>query len=423
MLRRKTNLTHAAIMPLTGGLAIGAARAIGRLPEVIVDMLDGAGNVFGGAHSSSLRSYWPKVPYFVTNTDKFSRIDITHSVPPCGGLSMGNNSPTKGCDCPTNDWITRTIRYAITAFSPGVHVFENAPLLATDKGRPMAKRVAELAKSLGYSLTMVKVNTANHGIPQKRRRTYGLLWKGTPRIIALETRGRPLAVSEFLERCGKVFGTRPHDEEFLNSNYANDSLIRYARRKGWIDSKNVSIGGEPNAKSYVISLAVKQGLLSELIAWLAAESVRPRVRGGDEYRANAKQWNDIVIKVKAKTDQGLGFRRETPVLVRDLTPTLMIHGMRWWKHPTKSRFMSVRECMDFMGLPDDFKLSYDKGAKPAHVTQNVPVNTSEDLIRAVAAALTRAACPFDAKISRVIYDNDNMIIQDFSRLEWLREEV
>jgi site-specific DNA-cytosine methylase len=406
-------------MPLTGGLAIGAANALGCLPEVIVDMFDEAGNVFGNAHSSSLRSYWPKVPYNVANTGKFPHVDITHAVPPCGGLSSATT--WKSDDNPINEWIIRTAKRAITAFSPQVHVFENAPGLSTESGRWMAKRVAEFAKSLGYSLTMVKVNTANHGIPQKRRRTYALLWKGMPRVIALETRGRPLPVSEFLAE--RYIVARPHAEEFLNSNYANDSLIRYARRKGWINSKNVSIGGGPNAKSYVISLAVKKGLLPELIAWLADESVRSRVKGGDEYRANAKQWNDIVIKVKAKTDRGLGFRRETPVLVRDLTPTLMIHGMRWWKHPTEPRFMSVRECMDLMGLPDDFRLSYGEGAKPAHVTQNVPVNTSEDLVQAVAEALAQVARPSDARISNVIYDDDNMIIQDFSRLEWLREEV
>ena len=269
---------------------------------------------------------------------------------------------------------------------------------------------------------MVKVNTANHGIPQKRRRTFGILWKNGRRVINLKLGGKPLPVAEFLKKQhATAKRIRPHAEEFINTNYENDSLIRYAHRKGWIDSKGITIGGGPIAKSYVISLAVKEGLLPELIAWLADESVRPRVRGGDEYRANAKQRNDIVIKVKAKTDQGLGFRQENPVLVRDLTPTLMIYGMKWWKHPTERRFLSVRECMDLMGLPDDFVLDFANGAKHAHVTQNVPVNTSEDVVRAVVETLARPKRPFDAKLSNVIHDDGSMIIQDFSKLEWLSE--
>jgi hypothetical protein len=51
-------------------------------------------------------------------------------------------------------------------------------------------------------------------------------------------------------------------------------------------------------------------------------------------------------------------------------------------HPTKDRFLNIRECMWLMGLPHDFILN-EKNEIWNHIAQNVPVKTASDWTREV----------------------------------------
>jgi site-specific DNA-cytosine methylase len=52
-------------------------------------------------------------------------------------------------------------------------------------------------------------------------------------------------------------------------------------------------------------------------------------------------------------------------------PTAMIH-------PKKDRYLTYRECLNIMGLPQDFNL-IDPKKNLNHVCQNVPVSTAKDM--------------------------------------------
>ena len=47
-------------------------------------------------------------------------------------------------------------------------------------------------------------------------------------------------------------------------------------------------------------------------------------------------------------------------------------------HPDEDRFLTIRECLSIMGLPEDFILQGGK-KNINHICQNVPVTTAQDM--------------------------------------------
>lgn len=421
-------MKHVAIMPLIGGLAIGAARALGRPPEAIIDLEDEKGNVFGGAHSSSLRRWWPDVPYLTTPpypnvsyamadwSVELDGVDVTHSVPPCGGLSMANDAYARGAayrpeNSPINQWMFRTAELAMLVIKPRVHIMENAIAMGTPRGRPVLERLSQLADKYGYSVTVAKVDTANHGIPQRRRRTFTMFWRDGARAVDLAPFLRtPPRLKDYLG--DRVTAGQPHAGDYIHYETFKGSALMQWVVKRW--GFGFRAKGRPHYRNAILQMIVDRGELGELIEDMAdicgytPAKLKPSTV---TITKSAVSWHKIALKVKAKTDRGLGFRRDAPVILRDVTPTVINCALYWWLHPTEDRFLSVREVMDLMGLPDGFRLDRAGGAEPIHITQNVPTNTAEDMVRAVVEALESDSLKIDPPLR----------IQDFSRLEWLEK--
>jgi hypothetical protein len=55
-------------------------------------------------------------------------------------------------------------------------------------------------------------------------------------------------------------------------------------------------------------------------------------------------------------------------------------------HPTEDRYLTYRECMAIMGLPQDFEL-LNPARNLNHVCQNVPVTTATDMAMEIKAVL------------------------------------
>jgi site-specific DNA-cytosine methylase len=58
-------------------------------------------------------------------------------------------------------------------------------------------------------------------------------------------------------------------------------------------------------------------------------------------------------------------------------------------HPYEDRFLTVRECLSVMRMPDDFELLNPKRSIN-HVCQNVPVTTAADVVTEALSALSGA---------------------------------
>jgi len=423
-MKGQSKLTHACVMPLLGGLAIGAAQALGRKPECIVDLKEKNGNVFGGAHSSTLRRYWPRIPYLTLpsklpdptmagyNLSKtcaliamikkeYPSIDITTAVPPCGGLSL--QSKMHGSEMKINEWMVRTMVAAIRTFEPRLHIMENGINLSTTMGAPLRRRLMHVAEKLGYETTFVKVDTANHGLPQKRRRTFMLCWRDGARLINDPRRGKPQKLADFLG--DKTCSGRPHGEdERWDEPYGYSALIRWVECHAWGRAWRLHLGKKWGLNQ-LATIIINAGHGSALTAWLNSQSLYNTPLG-----QSATRWLKRIRHAIKCIEAGKGYRIPQIVFPWKIASTCIDSSLRSWVHPGEDRFLYVREVMDLMGLPDDMELALSDGAKFKHVIQNVPTNTAKDVVEAAAKALrSNDLC-------------ESGTIQDFSRLEWLKKE-
>lgn len=169
-----SEIKYATVVPLIGGMTIGNKLAFGKDPEFFASY-----SAFGD-NDSLLYNHMPNVPRYDIENDSFVEIagsaDVVSTVCPCAGLSM-MNAGNRGASAPQNEWMFKTAKFVLETLQPKVMFGENAPGLFTNLGKEVADKLYEIGKERGYSFSLIRTNTALHGIPQRRIRTFYFFWK------------------------------------------------------------------------------------------------------------------------------------------------------------------------------------------------------------------------------------------------------
>jgi len=161
-------------------------------PRVAIDLFAGAGGATEGLKragftilaaveldETSAQSYGdnhPEValtPESITDVDAHAlraelgldegELDLLNACPPCQGFSsLGNGD----ADDPNNELINEVWRF-VDAFKPQCLLLENVPGLASDA---RLKALVDGATDLGYEVRQYRVDAADFGVPQHRRR-------------------------------------------------------------------------------------------------------------------------------------------------------------------------------------------------------------------------------------------------------------
>jgi len=88
----------------------------------------------------------------------------------------------------------------------------------------------------------------------------------------------------------------------------------------------------------------------------------------------------------AKLEAGGALMRRGVTIPKDYIGAFVGHYPHMLTHPDEDRFISYREAMTIMGLPDDYEL-LDPKKSINHMCQNVPVQTATDMANEVLAYL------------------------------------
>src|SRR5581483_1631598 len=88
--------------------------------------------------------------------------------PPCQGFSNARRTSQRLTD-PRNKLIYDFLRI-VEEIKPLAFVLENVPGLATGIGKPLFLQILQKLNELGYQTVYDVVNTADYGVPQKRKR-------------------------------------------------------------------------------------------------------------------------------------------------------------------------------------------------------------------------------------------------------------
>jgi site-specific DNA-cytosine methylase len=357
------NYTYAAFSPLIGGFPIGFEQAVGKPPEYVLNV----SAAFWG--NDSLYMNWLNetrqlnVPYYNTAVDAASNmryVDAVVATCPCAGLSQlnaGTTKEAKGADAKANDYMYESARFALTNIKPKVFVGENAPALFTNKGKPVADKLLNIAREFGYSFSLYKTSTHLHGVPQARHRTFYFMWKSA---TAPEMEWYNLPRQNLKEYLNSIPPGLAHSEDIIAPKLLDDIYYRFVKHKSGLSDIRSLLEKFGTSHFYVY----KNGLMEECLTWSEqfgtkrdCDKIKYHI---GKYANNKGVWDQSVHVYGEYLNAYIGRTAHSSI------------------HPVEDRSFTLREGLHMMGMPDNFVLP--RGMLDHHkITQNVTVCTAQSM--------------------------------------------
>jgi site-specific DNA-cytosine methylase len=292
--------------------------------------------------------------------------DIMTAVPPCAGLSM-LNAGNRGADNPLNSWMYEAVKWFV-AQDCGVMIMENAPALATRAGIPVLRTIQKLLKDLGaedVKIHLTKTSTSCHGIPQNRKRTFLYLYRGDSfKLLKNQPCDTP-HIKDFLKRPketvpGTINGqtTYPQYKDGAKDPFLA-AFLKLIHESGAYEIITEKLK-EKKPHTVLNTMPIVLDLFEENPELLA------------DYEVLQHNFKKSLYKLSI----GKGYWDGSPTFVNESCNAIITKNAFRTVHPVHhDRFLTFRECMDLMGIPDDFELvDYLKTFR--HVFQSVPVDTA-----------------------------------------------
>ena len=348
-------------------------------PPRVIDLFSGAGGLSLGLSCAGLRvihaydNWLPAVETYKARVDKHIErtnicdglslpdADVLVGGPPCQGFSSAGQRR----DGDHRNSLVGVFARLVAKHKPRVFLFENVEgFLTAERGA----RVLELLDPLieaGYRIHLRKINAANYGVPQHRKRVIGIGGLGFDPFFPLPTH---------------------------------------------------RAAGAPGAHKVAATFPVTPSL-REALAGLPPASDIPPGKPSDHYAASLSEEDVVRIRALAegKTMKDLpehlwhsSFRRRALRRVMDGTPTEKRGGapaglrrLRYdepskaitsfarneFVHPVDDRFLTLRECARIQTFPDDFDFFGTASDRSLQIANAIPPVLGEILGRAVAKSL------------------------------------
>ena len=353
-------MNYASIVPLIGGETIAMEKVFKKRPEYIISYED-----FQANDTHLVEYYKREVPYYLLGNDRnydLPSVDVINTVCPCAGLSSLNTSASS--DAAANDWMLTSANYVLGTLKPKVFWGENAPRLASKMGEPVVENLRTIGREFGYAFSLYKTKSIIHGLGQVRDRSFYFFWKGD-RVPQLEYIKRN---HEKIEDTIRSVGRNPDDPMNVLTNEtipSQDPYYRYVLEEihGGITHKEFQ---NKIKKSYDVLHYIEDNNHSYDVVsdWMSKNG----------FEKQAKRCKDMHKKLTS----GGNIMRRGVYVPKDYIGAFVGSAPTKLTHPDEDRFLTIRECLSIMGLPNDFILQ--GGVKNLnHICQNVPVTTASDM--------------------------------------------
>jgi site-specific DNA-cytosine methylase len=358
-------MKHASIVPLVGGETLGQIAAFGTKPDYLLSYTPFSSN------DSHIVNHLKDVPYILLDQGgKHPHyVDVVNAVCPCAGLS--SLSPSANSDAAVNDWMTTTAKYVLEEMKPKVFWGENAPRFAGEMGKPIVTKLHKLAQDNGYTMSIYRTKSLLHGISQVRERSFYFFWQGDK-----------VPVFRFFD-------------EFRTSIEDVFRLIDKNATQQEVTNKKIPSRDDPYYR-YVLEVMHGGITHKEFQATLkkSTDAMHYIEENGHNYRMvksffEKEGYTKYAAKmdsIQDKLDAGGNIMRRASYIPKDYIGAFVGHLPVSMTHPTEDRYLTYRECMTIMGLPQDFEL-LNPAKNLNHVCQNVPVGTATDMALEIKAVL------------------------------------
>lgn len=368
----KNKISYASIVPLIGGESIGVMEALdGQLPEYVLSYSAFAANDSHYINYLRAKKDW-KGDYVVLDDPAFEnvvppQVDVVNSVCPCAGLS--SLSVSSSADSAVNEWLYTTAEYVLGNVKPKVFWGENAPRLYSNVGKKVADKLYEIGKKYGYTLNLYYTESKLHGLCQKRPRTFYFFTKGEAAPLFRYWKRDMIPVEKILKKKtdkNDPMNVRPNEKDPMDNAWVSYAvhIHEVGDLKGLYDKLETS-------QNLIAGADQKFGQnLNEVADWMVEN-------GFDHIAKRARA-------MQKKLDDNKGYWGHGVTIAKGLIPSLIGAMPVSLINPFTQRFLTLRDCLRIMGMPDDFELY---GKNPIrlsnHICQNVPVGTSRDMMEGI----------------------------------------
>lgn len=363
----------ASIVPLVGGMTIGASKALNSLPDVVYSYPDFAGN------DSYLRKYMPSVSFKTIGSmhdpmpGHRRGLHAVFSLCPCAGLSM--LSPFKRDDprrAAKNAWMLATSEAVLRDVQPVLLAGENAQQLATGMGQGVRHAMRDLADKYGYTLVVTKTSSVLAGLPQKRDRAFYYFFRGkAPELAAVGTGNRAQSVLERLDEVRRTAGRQ--DDPTWQIKLTEDPLYIFLKER--FQSRWRTAGGINEPVNDALQAVLRTGLMDEFCECFPLGVKPPGLYTHGQVQMVHR------LRTKKAENEHLGVYAQPPILPRGdgWYPAVTAKTAERLVHPTEDRYLTYREVASgLMDLPMTFELP---GLREWNVIcQNVPVATAKHAV-------------------------------------------
>lgn len=359
------SLSYAAIVPLIGGLPLGLEKSFGNRPDYLLSFTPFMSN------DSHLVNYYKDVPYILLDQGgKHPHyVDVVCATPPCAGLS--SLSPSANSCSAANDWMMITAKYVLEEMKPLAMISENAPRFAGEMGKPIVAKLMNIAKANGYTMSIYRTKSQLHGLSQVRERSFYFFWKG-----------KQVPMFQYFDR--------PHKK-------IEDTIRSVSKNATQQDVTNAKIPSKDDPFYRYVLEEMEGGITHQQFFNKITKTVDVMhyiETNGHSYRDVKKfmlkeGYDKIAAKldgIQDKLDAGGNIMRRMSLIGKDYIGAFVGHLPMSLTHPDEDRYITVREAMTIMGLPEDFELLSPK-KNLNHICQNVPVTTATDMAMEIKAVL------------------------------------
>ena len=367
------------MIPKIGGSALGCEQATGTRPLLHVSWDEFRDR---DAH---LGRYWPEVPFLYPDTDPEvrvaeviagvrGRVDIAFAVCPCSGLSMLNTAKEgragRGAGAEKNQWMMKTSEWVLGNIEPRVLIGENAPGLFSEAGDKVVCALRQLAQKFGYSFSLLRTNTEQHELPQKRIRTFYFFWKSSKAPILSWINSKIPRLEEYLDLIPPEATLQ---DLFIHEGVASQ---RYRPYQFILEKEGLTHAAfsKKFKKGTIAKYLEKYDLIDECIDWLKLRY--PGDKFSVEEASNTRTHVMTLEHIKRKLAMGRGYWDDSIKFMGDSFTAVIKKNLVSAIHPSQDRFLSVREALHLMGFPHDFEITELKHLN--HICQTVPVHTARD---------------------------------------------
>ena len=364
------NITYASIVPLIGGENLGIMGAMNnQLPEYILSYTPFAKNDSHFISYLREKYKWEGDYVFLDAEGNESykptkKVNVVNTVCPCAGLS--SLSVTSSADSEMNEWMYKTAEYVLGTIGPDMFWGENAPRLFTNAGKKVADRLYNIGRENGYTLNLYYTESRLHGIAQKRPRTFYFFTKGEKTPIFKYFRREMQPADDILQMATNA--NDPMNVCVNKKNPTDNPWVAYCMHKAGAKTLMEYHDKLEKSTNCIVTSDKISDSLNEVADWMDAQ-------GFDE------KYGKRARAMQQKLDDGKGYWAHGVTMPKGEIPSLIGALPSEMINPYTGNYLSIRDCLRIMKMPEDFNLLGEKPENSVnHICQNVPVTTAGDMM-------------------------------------------